>query len=146
MCVRLYACVCILLCTHYCMYTWCVYVHLLLLISLSPFQLARKRGLEVREKDIMGATALHMCALCGHPELTSLLCKLGADRACYTHAFAHQDMQTRARMNRRTHEHAHMSTRTYMHIQTHCMLRVLSEATLSLLDCCAQAWSYSSVT
>jgi len=41
--------------------------------------LVRKRGIVVREMDLQGSTALHLCALCGHPELTETLCKLGAD-------------------------------------------------------------------
>ena len=39
----------------------------------------RKRGILVRELDLKGSCALHLCALCGHPELTELLCHLGAD-------------------------------------------------------------------
>ena len=39
----------------------------------------RKRGIVVREAELQGSTALHLCALCGHPDLTELLCKRGAD-------------------------------------------------------------------
>ncbi len=46
--------------------------------DLMPF-FQRKRGIVVREADLQGSSALHLCALCGHPELTELLCKLGAD-------------------------------------------------------------------
>eukprot|EP00960_Hanusia_phi_P074616 768277-Hanusia_phi.AAC.1 len=52
------------------------------LLELGPIilhNLARKRGISVQESDLQGSTALHMSALCGHPELVEVLCKLGAD-------------------------------------------------------------------